>query len=99
MGSTAHAEYRLSLDRDPWTVDRGPQMQNAKPTTRFFFLLTAYCLLPTGNCPATAAYTGGHPLEKRPKTAHFFSLFRPPGVLPTCRRLDPQALSCQADRT
>ena len=34
--------------------------------------------------PATAAYTGGHPLEKRPKTAHFFSLFRPPAAIPTC---------------
>jgi hypothetical protein len=35
--------------------------------------------------PAPAAYTGGHPLEKRPKTAHFFSLLSPRGVIPMCR--------------
>jgi hypothetical protein len=34
--------------------------------------------------PARAEYTGGHPLEKRPKTAHFFSLFRPLAAIPTC---------------
>ena len=34
--------------------------------------------------PARAAYTGGHPLEKRPKIAHFFSLFSPPAAILTC---------------
>jgi hypothetical protein len=88
-------------DRGPWTVDHAPQMQNAKPTTRFFPdesglrfaqlpshcpLPPVYCLLITGNwqlptrratqvgVPATAVYTGGHPLEKDPKSltlSHF----------------------------
>ena len=35
--------------------------------------------------PTTAVYTSGHPLEKGPKTAHFFSLFGPSGVSSTCR--------------
>ena len=35
--------------------------------------------------PAGAVYTGGHSLKKGPKTAHFFSLFGPRGVIPTCR--------------
>ena len=47
-------------------------MQNAMPTTQLFFVLTAYCLLPTAYyLPATAqtVYTGGHLLEFRRKTA------------------------------
>ena len=83
------AEYRLSLDR-------GPQMQNAKPTTRFFFLLTAYCLL------ATAQPRPRTPVDIRWKKAQKVSLSltfqRARRDLPVAK-LDPQTLSFQADRT
>ena len=32
--------------------------------------------------PDAAVYTSGHPLEKRPKNSHFFSLFGSPGGIP-----------------
>jgi hypothetical protein len=57
-------------------------MQNAKPSTRFLFLLTAYRLLPTGNRQLLSHgrvhwWTSA---GKTPKKSHFVSLFRPPGV-------------------
>src|SRR5712672_1754069 len=59
-------------------------MQNTKPVTRFFLLLTDYWQLTTDYYPQ-AVYTGGHPLEKGPKSltlSHFSA--RPawrPGVI------------------
>jgi hypothetical protein len=66
------------VDRKPWTLDRGPQMQNAKPTTRLFFLLTAYCLLATDNGQLLSHgrvhwWTSA---RKTPKKSHLVSLFR-----------------------
>ena len=76
-------------------------MQNAKPTTRFFFLLTAYCLLPTALMSRSQPRLCT-PVDIRSKKAQKFSLFltfRPARRDPDVSGLDRQVVSCQADRT
>ena len=78
----------------PWIVDREPEMQNARPTTRFYpdesdprapGLRSASFSLPTAYCLEVAVYTGGHPLEKGPKSLTLSHFWARPGVIPTCR--------------
>jgi hypothetical protein len=59
-------------------------MQNTKPATRFFLLLTEYWQLTTEYYPPGCVHRWTS-AGKRPKKSHFVSLFGPPGVIPTCR--------------
>ena len=78
------------------------------------------CQIPEARCrrrrratlvegPSAAVYTSGHSLEIAPKNSHFFSLFGPPGVIPTCRdsisksfhakQIGPDTWSSRASKT
>ena len=90
-----------TVDREPWTLDRGPQVQ--KRQADHAVLLPSHCLLATGDRQLTTAQPQPRTLvDIRLKNAQKVSLsltFQPARRDLPVAKLDPQTISCQADRT